>query len=511
MTVVDWQGEGFLHLLQQRTAQQPDRLYASEFTPGGLRGYTFREMSARVDAIGAGLQARGIGRGDRVALMLDTHSDYLCAVLAVAKIGAVWVPVGTRLMPANLDYIFSEADVRLIVAEAHLADIVAAAGHPAVPVVIRQPGEGIETALAAEAPLRPVDVAAGDLVMISFTSGTTGRPKSVPVTHAMLRFACEGAARAAKADPGEILYMWEPFHHIGGAQLTIMPLIRDVSLALTPRFTASGFWDQVRACNATRIHHLGGILQMLLKQPPSPRDKDHKVAIAWGGGCTADVWTAFCERFGTRVVECYGMTEASSITTVNDEDLPGYIGRALPWFDVSIRDADGAECPRGTKGEIVIAPIGKGSAAIFAGYLNSPEATREALRDGRLHTGDMGEMDDEGRVRYHGRMKDTIRVRGENVSAWEVEHVVEQHESVAACAVIPVKAEIGEAEIKLFVQLAPGARPDGAALFDWLSQRLARHQLPKYIAYVPEFERTPSLRIMKHKLDSTPSGEWTRP
>lgn len=507
----DWQGEGFFHLLQQRVAQQADRPYASEFTSDGLRTFTFGDISARIDAVAAGFQARDIRKGDRVALMLDTHSDYLCAALALAKIGAVWVPVGTRLMPANLDYIFSEAEIRLIVAEAHLADTVIAAGHPSIPLITRQSGVGIEAALPAEAALQPVDVAAGDLVMLSFTSGTTGRPKSVPVTHAMLRFACEGAARAAKASPGEILYIWEPFHHIGGAQLTIMPLIREVSLALTPRFTASGFWDQVRACGATRIHYLGGILQMLLKQPPSPRDKDHKVDIAWGAGCTADIWAAFSVRFGCRIVECYGMTEGSSLTTVNDEDLPGYIGRALPWFDVSIRNADGSECLRGAKGEIVVAPIGKGSAAIFAGYLNSPEATHEALRDGRLHTGDLGEMDSQGRVRYHGRMKDTIRVRGENVSAWEVEHVVEQHDSVAACAVIPVKAEIGEAEIKLFVQPAPGAHLDGETLFNWLSQRLARHQLPKYIALVPGFERTPSLRIMKHKLDSTPSGEWTRP
>jgi crotonobetaine/carnitine-CoA ligase len=292
--------------------------------------------------------------------------------------------------------------------------------------------------------------------------------------------------------------------------LIILPLIRDVTLALTPRFTASGFWDEVRACGATRIHHLGGILQMLLKQPPSPRDRDHGVTIAWGGGCTAEVWAEFSNRFGTRMVEGYGMTEASSLTTINDEDMPGFVGRALPWFDVRILAPDGRECPRGTRGEIVVAPIGKGAAALFTGYLNSEEATREALRGGRLHTGDQGEMDAEGRVRFHGRLKETIRVRGENVSAWEVEHVVDQHEAVAACAVIPVKADIGEADIKLFIQLAPDRQLSGAELFDWARLRLAPHQLPRHIAFIPAFERTPSERIIKHTLDNAPTGDWSR-
>nr|WP_280517794.1 AMP-binding protein [Falsirhodobacter halotolerans] len=466
------------------------------------------DIAGRADALAAGLAARGIGKGDRVACMMDTHSDYLCLVLAIARLGAIWVPVGTRLLPANLSYIFAEAEVQLVIAEAALGEVVAQADHRDAPVILRH--GSLADVLAGDGPPPAVAVDPSDILMISFTSGTTGRPKSVPVTHAMMRFAAEAAARASQSGPDDVLYVWEPFHHIGGAQLIILPLIRDVTLALTSRFTVSGFWDQVRACGATRIHHLGGILQMLLKQPPSPRDKDHKVGVAWGGGCTADVWVAFADRFGVRMVEGYGMTEASSLTTINDEGLPGYIGRALPWFDVRILDPEGRECPRGTRGEIVVTPIGTGAAALFSGYLNSADATRDTLRGGRLHTGDQGEMDAEGRVKFHGRLKDTIRVRGENVSAWEVEHVIEQHDAVAACAAIPVKAEIGEADIKLFIQLAPDRRASGAEIFEWARTRLAPHQLPRHIAFTPAFERTPSQRIMKHLLDATPSGDWVR-
>ena len=502
-----WAGDGFLHLIDSRLIEAPDGVYATELTPAGLRSYTTGKIIARVDDFAAGLAARGIVKGARVACMMDTHTDYLCMVLAIARLGAVWVPIGTRLTPANLAYMFAEADVDLVIAESAKADVVAAARHPSIPVILR---DG-PLVLPSEAPAPRVEVQPSDLLMISFTSGTTGKPKSVPVTHAMMRFAAEAAARASHAEKGAVLYVWEPFNHIGGAQLIILPLIRDATLALAQRFTASGFWDQVRLCGATRIHHLGGILQLLLKQPPTPRDRDHGVTLAWGGGCTADVWTAFSDRFGVEMVECYGMTEASSLTTINAEGLPGYIGRALPWFDVRILASDGTECPRGTKGEIVVTPIGQGVAALFTGYMNSATATAEALRDGRLFTGDLGEMDDEGRVKFLGRLKDTIRVRGENVSAWEVEHVVEQHEAVAGCAVIPVRAEIGEADVKLFIQLAPDRRADGQQIFDWLRARLAPHQLPRHISFVQGFERTPSQRIMKHTLDTTPSGDWIRP
>lgn len=507
---MQWQGDGFVHLLASGAKSHPDRIYASEFTRDGLIQHRFVEIAERSARLAAGLAAKGISKGDRVALMLDTHSDYLCMVLGLAQLGAIWVPVGTKLMPANLEYIFREASVQMIIAEAALANVLDETELGLATVILRNPETGLAAEIDAE-PLPVAEVAPSDLLMISFTSGTTGKPKSVPVTHAMMRFASQAATLAAKAGKGDVLYVWEPFHHIGGAQLIILPLFNEASLALTSRFSASRFWDQCRQAGATRIHHLGGILQMLLKQPAKPDDRDHPVKLAWGGGCTADVWAAFAERFGVEITECYGMTECSSLTTLNDENMPGYIGRPMPWFQVDILRPDGSVCETDEKGEIVVTPIGKGKAALFAGYMNSAEATAEALRDGRMFTGDQGSKDAEGRIRFFGRLKDTIRVRGENVSSWEVEHIAEKHEQVAAAAVIGVTAEIGEADIKLFVQPLKGVEIDVAALAAWIDSKLAPHQQPRHIAVVEEFPRTPSMRIMKHLLDKTPAGNWTRP
>ncbi|MCR8550521.1 AMP-binding protein [Salipiger sp. P9] len=503
LTSKNWEGDGFLHLLERAAPEQP---YASEPENGVWTSRTVGDLTARARLIACGLSARGIGAGDRVALMLGTHFDYCAAVLGLAMLRAVWVPVGLRQIGSAVSFAVSEAQVSLLIAEDAVADVVQEAGCP----VLLRPETGLDGVLGGAPEIAFAAPDPSDLMMISFTSGTTGKPKGVPVTHAMLRYSAESAAISSAAEDGAVYYTWEPFHHIGGAQVIILPLIRKVSLALAPRFTASGFWNEVRTTGATRIHHLGGILQMLLKQPPRPDDRYHKVSVAWGGGCDADTWRAVEARFGVKVHEGYGMTEASSLTTVNTEGLPGLVGRPLPWFDVAILDRDGAPVAQGEKGEIVVTPRPGRESALFAGYTNSDEATREALRGGRLFTGDMGSLDAEGRLRFHGRMKDTIRVRGENVSAWEVENVVEQHDGVAACAAIPVKAEIGEADIKIYVQPVAGQQLTGESLFDWLKGRLAPHQLPQFISFVTDFERTPSQRIMKHKLDPMRGGDWTR-
>jgi crotonobetaine/carnitine-CoA ligase len=305
-----------------------------------------------------------------------------------------------------------------------------------------------------------------------------------------------------------VLLTWEPLYHIGGAQLLVLPLIREVTLAMIPRFSARRYWQQARDHGATHIHYLGGILQILLKQPPGPLDRSHGVRVAWGGGCPREVWRPFVERFGVEMRECYGMTEACSITTYNDTGVVGAVGRPVPWFTVELRQSDGGAVPPGGRGEIVVRTSRPG--ALFPGYFRNPEATAAALRDGALLTGDLGSFDAAGNLFFHGRVTDNVRVKGENVSAWEVEHVAAAHPGIEDCAMIGVASEVGEADIKLFVKPKPGTGLDLAALSAWLGTRLAPYQNPRYLALVTEFERTPSQRIMKHKLSRDTEGCFDR-
>jgi crotonobetaine/carnitine-CoA ligase len=349
---------------------------------------------------------------------------------------------------------------------------------------------------------------ADDLFAIMYTSGTTGRSKGVMVSHRMLRFSGEAAALVSIARDGDVFFMWEPLYHIGGAQMLVLPLIRRVVLAMVGRFSASQFWQQVAQERATHIHFLGGILQILLKQPACKLDRSHGARIAWGGGCPAEIWRPFEERFGVQIRECYGMTECSSFTTFNDDRTVGAVGRPVPWFRITVEDDTGRPIADGGRGEIVVHPIIP--EAITPGYFRNADATARALHDGAFHTDDLGSFDDAGRLRFHGRISDSVRCRGENVSAFEVEHVAATYPGVEECAMIGVAAEIGEQEIKLFVKPKAGATIDLTTLSTWLAVRLAPYQNPRYLATIVEFERTPSLRIMKHLLARDVAGCFDR-
>jgi carnitine-CoA ligase len=178
----------------------------------------------------------------------------------------------------------------------------------------------------------------------------------------------------------------------------------------------------------------------------------------------------------------------------------------LPWFDVALLDAAGKPVAVGARGEMVVRERLPG--ALTQGYFNDPEATTKALRNGAFHTGDLASSDAAGNLYFHGRMTDSVRVQGENVAAAEVEEVVRKHPAVEDCAMIGVVADVGEAAIKLFVQPKAGMSLLARELSDWLAPRLARYQQPRYIAVVQEFERTPSQRIMKHKLSKRTDDAW---
>jgi len=498
--------DGFVSLLTTRATAEPERVYA-RFCGEPV---TYAEIERRSAAFAAHLRARGIMAGDRVAVMMRNSIATIAVVFGLARAGVAWVPVNAQQRGEGLRYLLTHSRPRLVVGDAELAPqiVEAMASEAELPLLAHAPGGELDAVLAGSDAFEEPVPSADAVFAIMYTSGTTGRPKGVIVSHRMLRLAAESVALLSDAKPDDVFFVWEPLYHIGGAQLLPLPMIRGITLAMVERFSASRFWDQVRAEGASHIHYLGGILQILLKQPASPRDREHGVRIAWGGGCPPDTWPQFRDRFGIDIRECYGMTEASSLTTCNVTGVVGSVGRPMPWFTVKLQDADGRPVATGERGEIVIETSIPG--AIFPGYLDNPEATAKALRPDGFHTGDLGSFDADGNLSFHGRMTDSVRCRGENVSAWEVEHVAAEHEAVEDCAMIGVAADVGEQDIKLFVKPRDGAVIDPQALSGWLGQRLAPYQNPRYIAVVDEFERTASQRIMKHKLSPRLDDCWDR-
>lgn len=500
-------------LLARAAAERPDHVYLRH----DGRTLTCSGLAAAVEKAAAGLAARGIGRGDRVAVMLGHHLDHVLVFFAVMRVGAILVPVNVALKGPGLEYQISHSAPAMVVADGEFAEVLAQPIRAARAAGARAeaawrdasadglPAEGIALADILAGAAQPAPAVAHDwrdLRIILYTSGTTGAPKGVQMSDRMVQATALGSIWLSDVQAGSVLHFWDPIYHVFGAEVLVMALMVPLTLHMVPRFSASRFWSEVAEAGASHIHFVGGVLQLLLKQPPSDLDRSHGARIAWGGGCPKDIWAAFEERFGMEMREGYGMTETSSFSTINPGGSRagrlGSIGNAVDYYRVEVVDDDGNPCPPDVPGEIRVAEREPG--VLTTGYYANPEATAGALRDGWLYTGDIAHMDADGFLTFHGRKKDSLRRRGENISAWEVERVVNDHPEVAECALIGVVDDMGDEDLKIFVRRVEGSRLDGETLLGWCAERMARFQVPRFVRFVEEFRKTPTQRIQKQFL-----------
>lgn len=471
------------------------------------RSLTTGSLRQRVASLQAVLAEMGLKPGQRVAVMLINSDEQIVLIYALILSGLVWIPINTKLRGPGLDYPFEHARPDLVVGDAEFEPLLSKGAASALPY--RSINALHEAAQAwPAAPLTLAPSATDAPLCLIYTSGTTGAPKGVLFTHRMMRIASEAVLKVADVQDGDRLLLWEPLCHIGGAQMLLLPFLADVRLSVVQRFSASRFWAQCTEAQATQLHYLGGILDILMQQDASLWPATHSLRTLWGAGISQGNWAAIAERFGCPLRECYGMTECSSFATLNATNKPGSVGKALPWLSVELLDAEGQPVPVGSLGEMVLSSPVEG--VFLPGYLDNPQATASALRDGRLYTGDMARFDADGDLFFVGRRTDSMRVRGENVSAWEVERVFSAHPAIRACAAVGVSSAVGEQEILLYVQLEEGAMPDMARLATWVDERLASYQQPRYYKTIDHFELTPSERIKKHLLDRSLDGVWDR-
>jgi len=499
-------------LLETRARQTPDDVFGMY----AEREITFRALDSRVNRLANGLSDLGITAGQRVGVIFANHPDHIITFFALAKLGVVWVPINTNLRGASLEFIIERTAPRALIVDAqfwqYLKPISGVDKFDTLIIrnldTIEEAPDALDFAAVAESDAAsPPAVATMDEVRsIFFTSGTTGPPKGAPLTEKMLTTCAAAAGRAADVRPGDVFLLWEPVYHTSGAQMCVLALMAPVKLAIVPRFSASRFWDQIRKYQVTKLHYLGGILDILLKQPPGPNDRDHRVQIAFGAGCHKGTWKVFEQRFGVEIREVYGMTEASCFTTLNQSGKVGSIGKPYPYFEIKIVDDNGQSVEVGQSGEISVR--GKEPGLIVQDYLENSAGSGAEMRDGWLYTGDLAYCDDEGDYYYQGRKKDSFRRRGENISAWEVERVINAHPDIEESAVVGVQAAVGEQDLKVFIKCAAGCVLDPLDVIKWCEPRMPYYQIPRYIKFVEAFEKTPTQRISKDRLSRDAADCW---
>ena len=465
----------------------------------------------------------GVRHGDRVCLFLPNGREVPFIWLGLSRIGAITVPINTAYRVEEMAYILNNAGAKALVSHHSLMDVArqAAGRCPSLErlLVVSQDGAADDgwmdfwDILRAASPLDPGvvqgRVSPEDVSMLVYTSGTTGDPKGVMITHEMYVAAGQGFATWTNSSSEDRFFTCLPYYHANAQYYSTMgSLAAGASLVLAERFSASRFWDQVRESRATVVNFIGMMMPVLLKQPPSDRDRDNSVRLFYGSPALArELLEGFEERFGAAVQIGFGMTETcyGTIERLGQGHRSGSSGSPRwhpdPRFRNELRIClDEGEAPRGEVGEIAIR-----NPAVMPGYWRDPARTAETLRDGWLYTGDLGWLDDEGNLHFVDRKKDVVRRRGENISSQEVENVIKRHPGVLDCAVIAVPSELGEDEVKAYVvprEREPAAGPPLAPedVVYWCAEHLAYFKVPRYVEMREDFPRTPSFRVRKDVL-----------
>ncbi len=492
------------------TAAYPDKA----FVEIAGQTVTYRQLMERCRQAAGMFHALGIRHGDRVCLFLPNVPEVLYTWFGLSLIGAIAVTINTAYRRDEAAYILNNAEASAIVAHESLIDVASQAADLAPSARNRLVVGGSEPTgwqdygklLAAADAIRDAPVVAPtDISMLQYTSGTTGSPKGVQVTHQMYVSAGQGFALWTQATPDDRFFTCLPYFHANAQYYSTMgTLASGATLVVQDRFSASRFWQQVRDSRATVVNFIGMMMPVLAKNDPQPNDRDNTVRLFYGSPAFSPEFLAeFEERFGTDIIVGFGMTETcyGTIEAIRGERRPNSSGQPRrhpdPSFENAIRIVDdgGNPTPNGTPGEITIR-----NPATMAGYWRKETETQESLRDGWLFTGDLGWLDDDDYLYFVDRKKDVIRRRGENISSQEVEDVIKRHERVLDCAIIAVPSELGEDEVKAYVTPRPGETVQPEDVIHWCADNLAYFKVPRYIEIRDELPRTPSLRVRKDML-----------
>jgi acyl-CoA synthetase (AMP-forming)/AMP-acid ligase II len=495
------------------------------------RRVTYRELGELVSVSTRAMMAAGVGPGDRVAVWAPNGLGWIVAALGAQSAGAALVPINTRFKGEEAAYVLSASKAAVLVTTVgflgtdpvgmlraaqtplpHLRRIVllegsrSAAGAPKGADVEPWPAFAAraEAVTAAAASERRQGVRTTDASDVLFTSGTTGRPKGVLMTHGQtvrqFREWCEFAGLEA----GDRYLIVNPFFHMFGYKAGwLASLLRGATIVPVPVFDVPTVLSLVETERITVLPGAPTVYRSILDHPGRKAFDLRTLRVAVTGA--ADIPVALIREMRAElpfrtILTGYGLTEAGTCTGTRPDDdaetIATTAGRAMPGLEIVVADAEGREVERGAPGELLVRGY-----SVMRGYLDDPEATAAAI-DGRgyLHTGDLATMDERGYVRIVGRLKDMLIVGGFNVYPAEVENALLAHEAIGRVAVIGVPdPRMGEVAMA-YVVPAPGRSVDADAIVGWARERLANYKVPRYVVAVAELPTNATGKVLKDEL-----------
>jgi acyl-CoA synthetase (AMP-forming)/AMP-acid ligase II len=494
-------------VLAHHAARAPDR----PVTVFDGQATSYAEMRARVTALAAGLHARGVGHGDIVALLSYNCPEFLETIFATNYLGAIAMPINWRLAAPEVGYILDHAGARVIVCDDALTELAdeATAGLDAaiLRVCVPAPAPAGWTSLAdlrAETiPAPRASVTGEDLHRLMYTSGTTGRPKGVMITHANLAWKNLAHLVEFGFTSGDVGLACGPLYHVGALDLTTTSLLAAGATTIIHRvFDAAAVVDELERSRVTTVWLAPAMVNAIMALPDVDGRDLSSVRLIINGGEKMPV--PLIERLqrtfpSAWFADAYGLTETVSGDTFLDRDSLvtklGSVGRPCLYLDLDIWDEQGHSVAPGERGEIVLR-----GPKVFPGYWRDPEASAAAFAGGWFHTGDIGVRDEDGYLFIVDRLKDMIVSGGENIAGSEVERVLYEHETVLEAAVVGrPDPRWGEVPVA-FVVLRPEADATADELVAHCRRELARFKVPKDVRFLDALPRNPSGKVLKREL-----------
>ena len=455
------------------------------------------------------LENIGVEPGDRVGVMLPNIPEIGACYGGISRMGAVVMPMVFMLAVPEITHILTDSGAAAIVTSPEFhGNIVAAMqgmSNPPKVIVLGEPApEGalsfreLVDGASSDAPI--VDRAEDDIAVIFYTSGTTGRPKGVMLSHGNLMFNCENVSKVVPTSDGDVSIACLPLAHLFGMGSTMVGQLFKLRGILLRWFSAEGFFDAVNNHGAKSSAVVPTMLAYMLGHPDF--DKVDWSRFEWLVVAAAPVPLELADEFekrtGARVLEGYGLTETSptvSVMRMEDARRPGSCGKPVPNIEVTILDDDDNPLGPGETGEVCV----KGP-NVMLGYYNLPEVTADAMRNGWFHTGDMGHLDEDGYLYITERKKDLIIRGGFNIYPRDVEEVLYGHPSVLECAVVGVPDPTMGEEVRAYVVLRPGEQATADDLLAHARDHLAKYKTPKDLVFLDALPKNPIGKILKKDL-----------